>query len=146
MEPTEVKHYLTRRFQFSAAHRLENQELCEADQEAAFAICRNVHGHNYRLEVTLRGEVDPARGFFINVLDLEAVVRELVVDRCEHRFLNDVPLFADAGVVPTTMEHLAARIWAVIEPALASRMVGAGELVEVLLAETDDNIVRLRRE
>ena len=52
----------------------------------------------------MRGELDPDRGFFCNVLDLKGVVDELVADPCEHHFLNDLPLFE--GVVPTTMENL----------------------------------------
>ncbi len=135
-----IMHYLTRRFMFSASHRLDSALLSESESERCYGLCRNVHGHNYRLEITLRGEPDPKTGFFVNVLDLKRLVDELVVDPCEHRHLNDLPQFA--GLI-TTMENLADRIWQLIEPAIA----GLGlELHEVLLAETDDNIVRLRRE
>lgn len=134
-------HYLTRGFMFSASHRLHNPQLSSDQNACAFGMCENVHGHNYRLEVTVRGELDPERGFFCNVLDLKGVVDELVADPCEHQFLNDIPLFA--GVVPTTMENLSQRMWQVLEPALAERGM---ELYEVLLAETPDNIVRLRKD
>jgi len=133
-------HYLTRRFQFSASHCLESPALAEAEAEACYGICRNLHGHNYRLEVTVRGEPDPRTGFFGNVMDLKALVDERVVDRAEHQNLNRIPVFAD---VITTMEGLASRIWEVIEAPLAERDM---ELYEVLLAETDDNVVRLRRD
>lgn len=132
-------HYLTRRFIFSASHRLDSPALSEAEAEACFGLCRNVHGHNYRLEVTVRGEPDPRTGFFVNVLDLKRLVDELVVEPCEHRYLNDLPQFA--GLI-TTMENLASRIWLLLEPAVAD--LGGVELDEILLAETDDNIVRLR--
>lgn len=133
-------HYLTRRFVFSAAHRLCSADLSPAAQESAYGMCQNVHGHNYRLEVTVRGSVDPATGFFGNVMDLKALVDERVTDRCEHRMLNEIDLFAD---VITTMENLASRIWEVLEAPLADRGM---ELYEILLAETDDNIVRLRKD
>jgi 6-pyruvoyltetrahydropterin/6-carboxytetrahydropterin synthase len=87
---------------------------------------------------TVRGIVDPATGFFCNVMELTAIVQRLVVDRCEHRYLNDLPLFA--GVV-TTMENLASRIWQEIAPVLGQQGM---TLVEVLLAETDEHWVRLR--
>lgn len=133
-------HYLTRRFAFSASHSLCSPALSDDEAEDAYGLCRNVHGHNYRLEVTVRGEVDERTGFFGNVMDLKALVDGLVTDPCEHHNLNDLPLFE--GVV-TTMEGLSSRIWSVLEGPLAARgMV----LHEILLAETDDNVVRLRRE
>lgn len=134
-------HYLTRGFMFSASHRLHNPALSTADNACAFGMCENVHGHNYRLEVTVRGALDPQRGFFCNVLDLKQTVDELITDPCEHQFLNDIPLFAD--VVPTTMENLSQRMWQVLEPALSERGM---ELYEILLAETPDNLVRLRKD
>ena len=134
-------HYLTRGFMFSASHRLHNPSLSAEDNANAFGMCENVHGHNYRLEVTVRGKLDPDRGFFCNVLDLKGVVDELVADPCEHQFLNDLDLFA--GVVPTTMENLSQRMWSVLEPALSAKGM---ELYEILLAETPDNIVRLRKD
>ena len=69
-------HYLTRGFMFSASHKLHNPT--PAENADAFGMCENVHGHNYRLEVTVRGELDADRGFFCNVLDLKGVVDELV--------------------------------------------------------------------
>lgn len=133
-------HYLTRRFAFSAAHSLCSPALGEDEAEAAYGLCRNVHGHNYRLEVTVRGEVDPRTGFFCNVMDLKALVDELVTGPCEHRHLNDLPLFD--GVI-TTMEGLSSRIWQALEPPLAALGM---DLYEILLAETDDNVVRLKRD
>ena len=133
-------HYLTRRFSFSASHRLCSPALSDAAEETAYGLCRNVHGHNYRLEVTVRGEVDPDTGFFGNVMDLKALVDELVAQPCEHQYLNDLPLFD--GVI-TTMEGLSSRIWSLLERPLAERGM---ELHEILLAETDDNVVRLRRD
>ncbi len=132
--------YLTRKFGFSAAHRLHSDQLTGAQNECAFGLCENVHGHNYRLEVTVSGDPDPKTGFFCNVLEFTAIVKALVVDPCEHRLLNDLPLFA--GVV-TTMEGLSGRIWQALEPALAQKGM---RLHEVLLGETEEHWVRLRQD
>lgn len=131
---------LTRRFAFSAAHRLHSPALDAAGNACAFGLCENIHGHNYRLEVTVTGTVDPKTGFFCNVLDLTDTVKALVVDPCEHRLLNDLPLFH--GTV-TTMEGLSQRIFAALDPALAAKGM---TLIEVLLGETDEHWVRIRRD
>ena len=132
--------YLTRRFAFSAAHRLNSPVLDTAGNAGTYGLCENVHGHNYRLEVTVSGQRDPTTGFFCNVLDLAEIVKQRVVDPCEHRLLNDLPLFR--GVI-TTMENIADRIFAALDPALAEQGM---TLVEVLIAETDEHWVRLRRD
>jgi 6-pyruvoyltetrahydropterin/6-carboxytetrahydropterin synthase len=131
---------LTRRFAFSASHRLHSDQLDAQANACAYGMCQRIHGHNYRLEVTVSGAVDPTTGFFCNVLDLADLVRVRVTDPCEHQFLNDLPLFQ--GVVPT-MENLATRIWAAIEAPLAAKGM---RLVEVQLGETEEHWVRLRRD
>ncbi len=132
--------YLTRRFGFSSSHRLYAQALDAAANSCAFGICQNIHGHNYRLEVTVRGEVDPQTGFFCNVMDLVSLVDGLVVKRCDHQYLNDLELFQG---ITTTMENLATRIWGAIDGPLRERGM---ELHEVLLGETDEHWARLRRD
>lgn len=132
--------YLSRRFAFSSSHRLHSGALDEAANQCVYGPCTNLHGHNYRLEVTVRGEVDPRTGFFCNVMELAAIVEELVVKPCDHRCLNDLPLFA--GVTPT-MENIATRVWAAIEPVLAAKGM---QLHEVLVGETEEHCARLRRD
>ncbi len=130
--------YLTRRFRFSASHRLHSDALDAAANEQHYGLCENLHGHNYLLEVTVKGTVDPKTGFFCNVMDLKALVDEHVVDKCEHQCLNDLPLFAD---MVTTMENIAQTIWNTIEaPLKENGMV----LTEVQLGETEDHWVRIR--
>lgn len=129
---------LTRRFTFSASHRLVSSGLDAAGNAATFGACQRFHGHNYRLEVTVAGEPDPRTGFFCNVLDLERTVRRLAIDPCDHQLLNDLPLFA--GRVPT-MEVVAQGLWTVLQPGLAGEGM---RLVELLFAETDEQWVRIR--
>lgn len=130
--------YLTRRFGFSSSHRLHSEQLSTSENACSYGVCENIHGHNYRLEVTVSGDPDPKTGFFCNVMELHAIVHELVVKPCDHRYLNDVPLFSGAI---TTMEGLSGRIWQAIAPALAQKGM---RLHEILVAETDEHWVRLR--
>jgi 6-pyruvoyltetrahydropterin/6-carboxytetrahydropterin synthase len=132
--------YLTRRFSFSASHRLHSATMDAAANTCAYGLCENIHGHNYRLEVTVCGEPDPHTGFFCNVMELAALVKRLVADPCEHQYLNDLPLFQ--GVV-TTMENIAGRIWTALESELASKGM---TLVEILVGETDEHWVRLKKQ
>lgn len=128
---------LTRRFTFSASHRLVSQRLDATSNACTFGACQRVHGHNFRLEVSVAGEPDPATGFFCNVLELERTVRDLVVAPCDHQMLNDLPMFAD--VVPT-MEMVAQVMWKLLQPALAARGM---RLVALCFAETDEHWVRI---
>lgn len=130
---------LTRRFAFSASHRLHSEALDAAQNTRCYGLCENIHGHNYRLEVTVRGTVDPKTGFFCNVLEMYDIVQKAVVDPCEHQYLNDVPLFK--GLI-VTMENLAARMWREIEPLLAAKGM---ELIEMELGETEMHWVTLRK-
>lgn len=130
--------YLTRRFRFSASHRLHSDVLDAAANKDCYGLCENLHGHNYLLEVTVKGEVDPETGFFCNVLDLKSLVDKHVVDICEHQCLNELDIFQ--GMI-TTMENISQRIWNLIEEPLRKEGM---ELTEVLLGETEDHWVRIR--
>jgi len=125
---------ITRRYTFSAAHRLHSPHLSEAENREAFRECNNPngHGHNYTLEVTVQGEVDPATGLAANHLHLDGAVRSEVVDRYHYRHLNDdLPEFADAV---TTSENIVRIIWNILE-----KRLGEGVLYRIRLAETRDN-------
>ena len=110
--------YLTRRYRFSAAHRLHSEALDEEQNERLYGKCNNPfgHGHNYVLEVTVSGPVDPATGMVLNLTDLDGAVQAEVLDRFEHTNLNlDVDSFA--GRVPTT-ENLCVEIYRLLCPCL----------------------------
>ena len=81
---------------FCAAHRLHNPSLTDEENRAIFGKCNwpNGHGHNYRLEVTLRGPVDPRTGMVMNLVDLKAAIQDAVLSKVDHRNLDkDVPFF-----------------------------------------------------
>jgi 6-pyruvoyltetrahydropterin/6-carboxytetrahydropterin synthase len=128
---------LTRRFIFSASHRLLSEQLDAAGNATAFGACQRIHGHNFRIEVSVTGSPEPSTGFFCNVLELERIVRQTVIDPCDHRMLNEVPMFA--GLVPT-METVSQVFWRQLGPALAAHGM---RLVGLLVAETDDHWVRI---
>jgi len=94
---------LGRRYRFSASHRLHTAHLSEEENFRVFGKCNNPHGHghNYVVEVSLSGDVDPATGMIANLADLDAFVQRHVLEDFDHRSLNeDVLVFRDT--VPTT--------------------------------------------
>ena len=107
--------YLTRRAEFSASHFYHVPEWPAEENQRVFGKCSNLngHGHNYTLEVTVKGDVDPRTGFVVDLKELKAVLEREVVDAMDHRHLNkEVPEFAH--LVPTT-ENLAIVIWKRLE-------------------------------
>ena len=103
--------FLTRKCEFSAAHHYHNPEFSPEENRRIFGKCNNLngHGHNYTLEVTVKGEVDPETGFVINLVDLKEILNREVMDVFDHRHLNkEVPEFAKQ--IPTT-ENIAIAIW-----------------------------------
>src|SRR5665213_84737 len=94
---------LTRRYAFSASHRLHSNHLGEAENDRVYGKCNNPfgHGHNYVIEVTVTGSVDPATGMIAHLTDLDAYVARQVLEPLDHTYLNKaVAAFQD--VVPTT--------------------------------------------
>ncbi len=123
---------LTRTFHFSAGHRLANPALGEAENRALYGPCFRPHGHNYLVEVTVGGPIDPRTGMAADLEMLESAVRRSVLDLVDHRDLNAyVP--ALAGVI-TTGENLARTFWRLLAPALPT-----GALRRVAVVETANN-------
>ncbi len=130
---------VTRRVHFCAGHRLHNPDWDDERNRATYGLCNNPngHGHNYDLEVTVEGEVDPGTGYVMDLKKLKDLLGETVLSDLDHANLNvDVPWLA--GVVPTT-ENLALAIWRRLEGRL-----GAVRLTSVRLWETERNMVEYR--
>lgn len=128
--------YSTRRFTFAAGHHYRVETWSDAENERVFGRLMVPHGHNYRLDVTVRGPVDPETGMVIDLAELKRVVGETVVERFDHADLNADPLFR--GRVPTT-ENIAIAIWELLEPKL-----GVERLVQVRVWEDDTLFVDYR--
>ena len=103
--------YLTRKVEFSASHHYHNPDLSAAENQRIFGKCNNPngHGHNYTLEVTVKGSVDSQTGFVVDLKQLKEIMNREVVDALDHRYLNkEVPEFAKQ--IPTT-ENIAIAVW-----------------------------------
>ena len=106
---------LTRKADFSAAHYYWNEAWSPEENARVFGKCanRNGHGHNYTLEVTVQGEVDPVSGFVVDLKALKEIIEREVVQAYDHRHLNlEVPEFQHT--IPTT-ENIAIAIWTRLE-------------------------------
>jgi 6-pyruvoyltetrahydropterin/6-carboxytetrahydropterin synthase len=102
---------LTRKAEFSASHYYWNETWSEQENVRKFGKCanRNGHGHNYTLEVTVSGTIDPATGFVLDLKELKDVLEREVVSVYDHRHLNlEIPEFKTA--IPTT-ENIAIAVW-----------------------------------
>jgi 6-pyruvoyltetrahydropterin/6-carboxytetrahydropterin synthase len=111
--------YLTRKAEFSASHLYHNPELSPEENKRIFGKCNNPHGHghNYTLEVTVKGQVDQRSGFVVDLKELKEIMNREVIEAVDHRFLNkEVAEFKDR--IPTT-ENLAITIWGWLKPKLS---------------------------
>lgn len=128
--------YVTRKMHFSAAHRLFNPTFSHEKNELIFDKCNNPlgHGHNYTLEVTVKGIPDPETGYVIDLKKLRDIIEDNVVGKVDHKHLNyDVDFLQ--GIIPTA-ENLAIRFWIILEPKITS-----GTLHSIKLFESDQNFV-----
>lgn len=110
--------YATRKFMFSAAHRYWRGEWTAEENTRVFGNLTAAHGHNYVLEVTVRGPVDPRTGMVMDLGELKRLVGEAVIARFDHADLNQDALFA-SGSIPTT-ENLVRAIWDLLAPKLGA--------------------------
>lgn len=111
--------YLTRRESFNAAHQLWVHEWSEEKNFAAFGKCanKNFHGHNYDLQITVKGKPDPITGFIMDAKKLSKVIKREICDILDHTNLNLDPNFLPKGTAPTT-ENVAYYIWYQLLPHL----------------------------
>ncbi len=133
--------YLTRRYRFSAGHRLHNDAMSVEENRRIYGKCNNPngHGHNYLLEVTVGGRVDPATGFVFDLVSLDGIVAERVLEKLDHKNLNlDTENFRTQ--VPTT-ENLCQEIYKLLRGPLEDAGEERGlQLCRVRLEETSLNV------
>ncbi len=128
--------YVTRRAQFSAAHRLYNPTFSDEKNEQIFDKCNNPkgHGHNYTLEVTVRGVPDPETGYVSDLKKLRDIIDEHIVDKVDHKHLNfDVDFLQ--GIIPTA-ENIVLCFWQILQTRIHD-----GELHSIKLYESENNFV-----
>ena len=124
--------YLNRRYRFSASHRLHSAEMTEEENRATYGKCNNPHGHghNYTLEVTVSGPVDPRTGMVCNLFDLDAFVGKQVLERYHLRNLNIMQEFGET--VPTT-ENLCIEIFEILRRGFAFAHLERVKLEETMM-------------
>jgi 6-pyruvoyltetrahydropterin/6-carboxytetrahydropterin synthase len=135
-----MKTTITRRMTFCAGHRLFKPELSDAENQTIFGECSNPngHGHNYVLEVSVSGNIDPATGMIINLKLLKEVIERAVIAKVDHKNLNvDVEFMK--GLIPTT-EVFAGKIFTILDQAL-----GNGLLAKIVLWESENNRFEVTR-
>jgi 6-pyruvoyltetrahydropterin/6-carboxytetrahydropterin synthase len=109
-----MRAHLTRRYMFSASHRLQSDEMSDAENRAIYGKCNNPygHGHNYTIEVTVSGQVNEQTGMVCNLVDLDGFVNAQILERYDHQNLNLLPEFS--SVVSTT-ENLCISIYEIVK-------------------------------
>jgi len=138
--------HLTRRYRFCAGHRLHNEALTPEENRRVYGKCNNPHGHghNYLLEVTVAGPIDPATGMVFDLAALDGLVEAHVLEPFDHQNLNvDVETFRTH--VPTT-ENLCLEIYGRLRAPVEQSVPGQVRLERVGLAETSQNSFEYVRE
>lgn len=133
--------FITRVQSFSACHRLHSKSLSDEENKRIYGKCNNPngHGHNYTVEVTVRGKIDRNTGMVMNLTDLKEYIEEAIMKPLDHKNLDlDVPYFAD---VVSTTENLSVFIWNSMV-----KLLPPDSLYEIKIYETDKNIVVYRGE
>ena len=133
--------FITRKFHFSASHRLFKPGLSDKENEELYGKCSNPngHGHNYTLEVTVAGETDKETGYLMDIKELKELVNRELIAKVDHKNFNvDVDFMK--GVVPTT-ENIAEHFWDQIVNKINNP---DRKLFSIKLAETENNIVEYR--
>ena len=133
--------YITRRERFSAAHRLYKPELSDEENFKLYGLCSNPnwHGHNYVLEVVVKGDVNPETGYLIDLKDLKEIIRKNIIEKVDHKNLNLETDFMK-GIVPSA-ENIVIAIWKQLVDKIPQ-----GTLHSVKLYETENNYFEYKGE
>lgn len=127
-----MKAYLSRRYHFPASHRLNSDAYDAEGNRAVFGKCNNPHGHghNYTVQVTVSGEVDPETGMVCNLADLDAFARANLIERFDHANLNTLDCFRESV---STTENLSIEVYRIFSSFTAAH------LERVHVEETSNN-------
>ena len=131
--------YVTRKAHFNAAHRLHNPAKSEEWNREIYGKCNNQnwHGHNYVIEVTVAGMPDPETGYVIDLGKLKSIIKERILDPCDHSNLNlEVPFLS--GMIPST-ENLCIAFYNELKAPVDEAAAGMSTLYSVRLYETERN-------
>jgi 6-pyruvoyltetrahydropterin/6-carboxytetrahydropterin synthase len=132
--------YVSRKEHFNAAHRLYNPNWTEEKNEEVFGLCanKNYHGHNFELEVTVKGIPSPETGFVIDLKDLADIIKENITNKVDHKNLNLDVDFMQGKMA--SCEIFIMEIWKIIAPLITKKAPNAS-LHYIKLVETNKNFV-----
>ena len=134
--------FLTRKYEFPASHRLFNPAFSDEENARVFRQCNNIngHGHNYELEVTVKGVPDPRLGMVVDIYELDQIVDRVLLQQVDHKNLNmDVEFLQ--GMIPTA-ENMVCAFWKELSPHIPK----PAQLARLRLVETRNNFVEYRGE
>ena len=127
--------YITRRERFSSAHKLENIKLSNEENNNIFGPCYNIHGHNYELFVTVKGNINQKTGFVTNLKDLDKLLKSLVISKLDHQIINDVS-FMKNKIAST--ENVCIAIWEELYEPIKKNL--NCKLFCIKILETENNV------
>lgn len=133
--------FITRKFHFSASHKVYNPAFSDEENLRIFGKCANPngHGHNYVLDVTVSGEVEQSTGFVMDLKELKELVNDVIIEKVDHKNFNTDVDFV-SGIIPTT-ENIVIAFWYQLEPIIKT---GKRKLHSIKLQETINNSVEYR--
>jgi len=136
--------YLTRTELMSCGHRLNSAFMNPEENLKTFGKCNtpNGHGHNYKIDVTVRGPVDKVTGMVMNLLDLAAYMKEVIMNNIDHRNLDKDLEYFNNGERTSTVENISVLIWDLLKPKLPPNV----EMFEIRIEETEKNSFYYRGE
>jgi 6-pyruvoyltetrahydropterin/6-carboxytetrahydropterin synthase len=133
--------YITRKFHFSASHRLYKEELSDEENYKLYGKCSNPngHGHNYILEITIEGEINKNTGYVMDLSQVKDIVEKNIIQKTDHKNLNTDVDFMQ-GIIPSA-ENIAAAIWKELYDKFN---FGNCRLYSVRIKETENNSAEYR--
>ncbi len=139
---------VTKRVTFACSHFLTNPAWSQEENVTKFHKCslyksddtEEPHGHNYVMEVTVFGIIDTDTGFVIDFKELKRILNEGIVERLDHRLINNISYFKDHV---TTVENILQYVWEEIAPQINALRPGKAQLVKIKIWETEDSCAEL---
>lgn len=124
---------ITKRFEFSASHQLLSPNWSKEKNCDEFGKCSNIHGHNYSLEVSVSGNVDPETGMILNLSTLDDLVKKEIIQQLDHKHLNTDVLWLKNKIV--SLENIIESMWTILDHTINSSFPNV-QLEELVLWET----------
>lgn len=129
---------LTKKFSFCAAHRMYNDEFSIEENNKNFGKCQNIHGHNYFIEITISGEIDEQKGYFVNLNEFSEKIQINLIQKLDHTYVNEI--IPNSLNKPITLEVLSTWIWKILSENLTEY-----KFIKIRLWETENNSVEIYR-